>query len=176
MPQTTTADTSLATRASVWLVKHRAVLAMGGLALALAALAGWGLSTVRSSPEEEVWRSSATVPPGMRWLDKGQVELGTFDLSVFDPIEQRSVNVHCRAVARTTLADAEAFERLMRGHGRAVRAQVESVLRGATRKDLLHGDPQRLGRMITARVNRDLGCEVFRSIDVQDLSVFEPKL
>lgn len=144
---------------------------MGGLALALVLVGWWGWGRDRSAREPPPVRPAAALPLGVTWLGQQRVDLGAFDVALYEPAQQRTVSVQFQVLADTTLSDADSLARLMRGHGRAIREQVDTVIRSATREELRRGDPSLFGRKMAARVNRELGRPVLRSVEVCNWTV-----
>jgi len=112
-------------------------------------------------------RRAADVPP-LSYLGNGRVELGEYNVRVYDAAAQATLQTEFRLEGETACGSQGSFQEFLQSNHRFFREQVAVGLRACSGGELLDPDLPLLERKLVSRVNRALGRKFLKSLDIKD--------
>jgi len=120
----------------------------------------------------ESWGNETShVPPAAVWQGDGVADFGQIAVYTYDPASGLVRSTCFRLHAVMAFSDQHEFENFIRRTGYVIRDEILVTVRASPLSEVL--DPDFLSRKITARVNRILGADTVRSVQISDLNVTE---
>jgi hypothetical protein len=108
-----------------------------------------------------------------QYEQKGPVNLGTYRVTVYDPISKTRFRIEFYLEGETVFDEPEEFKEFMDRHGRTVEERVMIVVRNCTSDAFAKNGQKKLARRLVVAVNRAVGREFLKSAEIKGLSVYE---
>jgi len=111
--------------------------------------------------------------PTVVYYRPGQLSLGDFSISMYDPVTRSTLRADFRLEAHAQCENRQAFEAFVLMHHRLVRDQVMAAVRNASLEELTDPEHRLLKRRILSQVNRTLGQPFLKAVDLKNFSLWE---
>ncbi len=111
--------------------------------------------------------------PTVVYYQPGQLSLGDFSISMYDPVTRSTLRADFQLEATARCENRQAFEAFVLMHHRLVRDQVMTAVRNAPLEELTEPDHRLLKRRILSQVNRMLGQPFLQAVEVKNFSLWE---
>ena len=111
--------------------------------------------------------------PTVVYYRPGQLSLGDFSISMYDPVTRITLRADFRLEAQAQCENRQAFEAFVLMYHRLVRDQVMTAVRNAPIEELADPEHRLLKRRILSQVNRTLGQPFLKAVELKNFSLWE---